>query len=35
MIVHDEQIKALGEFKVKIKIHSGVEAEIKLNVVSE
>ncbi len=35
MIVHDEQIKALGEFKVKIKIHGGVEAEIKLNVVSE
>ncbi|MEQ8204450.1 MAG: 50S ribosomal protein L9 [Smithellaceae bacterium] len=35
MIVHDEQIKSLGEFKVKIKIHSGVEAEIKLNVVGE
>ncbi|NTW06687.1 MAG: 50S ribosomal protein L9 [Syntrophaceae bacterium] len=35
MIVHDEQIKALGEFKVKIKIHSGVEAEIKINVVGE
>ncbi|HNS56831.1 MAG TPA: 50S ribosomal protein L9 [Smithellaceae bacterium] len=35
MIIHDEQIKSLGEFKVKIKIHSGVEAEIKLNVVGE
>jgi large subunit ribosomal protein L9 len=35
MIVHEEQIKALGEFKVRIKIHSGVEAEIKLNVVGE
>ena len=35
MIVHDEQIKSLGEFKVKVKIHSGVEAEIKLNVVGE
>jgi large subunit ribosomal protein L9 len=35
MIVHDEQIKSLGEFKVKIKIHSGVEAEIKLSVVGE
>ncbi|MEN6374323.1 MAG: 50S ribosomal protein L9 [Smithella sp.] len=35
MIVHDEQIKSLGEFKVKIKIHSGVEAEIKINVVGE
>jgi large subunit ribosomal protein L9 len=35
MIVHDEQIKSLGEFKVKIKIHSGVEAECKLNVVCE
>ena len=35
MIVHDEQIKSLGEFKVKIKLHGGVEAEIKLNVVGE
>jgi large subunit ribosomal protein L9 len=35
MIVHDEQIKSLGEFKIKIKIHSGIEAEIKLNVVGE
>jgi large subunit ribosomal protein L9 len=35
MIVHDEQIKSLGEFKVKIKIHIGIDAEIKLNVVGE
>ena len=35
MIVHDEQIKSLGEFKVKIKFHSGIEAELKLNVVGE
>ena len=35
MIVHDEQIKSLGEFKVKIKLHSGIEAELKLNVVGE
>jgi len=35
MIVHDEQIKSLGEFKVKIKIHSGIEAEIKLNVIGQ
>jgi len=35
MIIHDEQIKALGEFKVKIKLHGGIEAEIKLNVVGE
>jgi large subunit ribosomal protein L9 len=35
MIVHDEQIKSLGEFKIKIKIHSGIEAEVKLNVVGE
>ena len=34
-IVHDEQIKALGEFQVKIKLHGGIEAEIKLNVVGE
>lgn len=35
MIVHDEQIKSLGEFKVKIKLHSGIETEIKVNVVGE
>jgi large subunit ribosomal protein L9 len=35
MIVHDEQIKSLGEFKVKIRLHRGIEAEIKLNVVGE
>jgi large subunit ribosomal protein L9 len=35
MIVHDEQIKSLGECKVKIKLHSGIEAEIKLIVVGE
>ncbi|PKN68953.1 MAG: 50S ribosomal protein L9 [Deltaproteobacteria bacterium HGW-Deltaproteobacteria-12] len=35
MIVHDEQIKSLGEFKVKIKLHGGIEAEIKLNVIGE
>lgn len=35
MIVHDEQIKSLGEFKVKIKLTPGVEAELKLHVVGE
>lgn len=35
MIVHDEQIKSLGEFKVKIKLVTGVDTEIKLNVVGE
>jgi ribosomal protein L9 len=35
MIVHDEPIKSLGEFKVRIKLHSGVETEIKINVVGE
>lgn len=35
MIVHDEQIKSLGEFKVKIKLTVGVEAELKLHVVGE
>jgi len=35
MIVHEEQIKSLGEFTVKIKIASGVETEIKLNVIGE
>jgi large subunit ribosomal protein L9 len=35
MIIHDEQIKSLGEFKIKVKIHSGMEAEVKLNVIGE
>ena len=35
MIVHDEQIKSLGEFKVRIKLAAGVDAEIKVNVVGE
>ncbi len=35
MIIHDEQIKHLGEFKIKIKLHSGIEAELKLQVVGE
>lgn len=35
MIIHDEQIKHLGEFKIKIKLHSGVETELKLNVIGE
>ena len=35
MIIHDEQIKSLGEFKIKIKLLSGVDAEIKLIVVGE
>jgi len=35
MIVHDEQIKSLGEFKVRIKLHSGIETELKVNVVGE
>lgn len=35
MIIHDEQIKSLGEFEVKIKLGAGVEAKIKLNVVGE
>ncbi len=35
MIVHAEQIKSLGEFKVKIKLVTGVDTEIKLNVVGE
>ncbi|GAB6270833.1 MAG: 50S ribosomal protein L9 [Smithella sp.] len=35
MIVHDEQIKHLGDFKVRIKLHSGIETEIKVNVVGE
>ncbi|HPK53409.1 MAG TPA: 50S ribosomal protein L9 [Smithellaceae bacterium] len=35
MIVHDEQIKSLGEFKIKIKLYPGIDAELKLNVVGE
>lgn len=35
MIIHNEQIKSLGEFQVKIKLHSGIEAEIKLNVIGD
>ncbi len=35
MIVHNEQIKSLGEFKVKIKLVTGVDTEIKLNVIGE
>jgi ribosomal protein L9 len=35
MIVHDEQIKSLGEFKVKVKLLPGVETELKVNVVGE
>ncbi len=35
MIVHDEQIKSLGEFKVKIKLAVGIDAELKLHVVGE
>ena len=34
-IVHDEPIKSLGEFSVRIKLHPGVETEIKVNVVGE
>ena len=35
MIVHDEQIKSLGEFKVKIKLATGIDTEVKLNVIGE
>lgn len=35
MIVHDEQLKHLGEFKVKIKLATGIDAELKVNVVGE
>jgi large subunit ribosomal protein L9 len=35
MIIHDEQIKSLGEFKIKIKLLSGVDTELKLTVVGE
>jgi large subunit ribosomal protein L9 len=34
-ILLEEPIKALGEFPVKIKIHSGITAEIKVMVVSD
>jgi large subunit ribosomal protein L9 len=34
-IIIDEPIKALGEFPVKIKLHSGVTVEIKVIVVAE
>ncbi|MFO7570581.1 MAG: 50S ribosomal protein L9 [Smithellaceae bacterium] len=34
-IVLDEPIKSLGEFKFKIKLLTGVDAEVKLNVVGE
>ena len=35
MIIHDEQIKSLGEFKIKIKLLSGVDTEVKLIVIGE
>ena len=35
MMVHDEQIKHLGEFKVKIKLATGIDAELKVNVIGE
>jgi len=35
MIVHDEQIKSLGEFKVRIKLAAGVDTELKVTVVGE
>ncbi|HOX15539.1 MAG TPA: 50S ribosomal protein L9 [Smithellaceae bacterium] len=35
MIVHDEHIKSLGEFKVKIKLAAGIDTELKLNVIGE
>ncbi len=35
MIVHDEQIKSLGEFKIKIKLLAGVDTELKLIVIGE
>jgi len=35
MIIHDEQIKSLGEFKIKIRLLSGVDTELKLIVVDE
>jgi large subunit ribosomal protein L9 len=35
MIVHDEQIKSLGEFTIKVKVHHGVDAQLKLHVAGE
>ncbi|MBP7342778.1 MAG: 50S ribosomal protein L9 [Deltaproteobacteria bacterium] len=35
MIIHDEQIKSLGEFKVRVKLQAGVETEFTLHVVGE
>jgi large subunit ribosomal protein L9 len=35
MIIHDEQIKSLGEFKIKIRLLTGVDTELKLIVVGE
>ncbi len=35
LIAHDEQIKSLGEFKVKIKLAMGVDTELKVNVIGE
>jgi large subunit ribosomal protein L9 len=35
MIILDEHIKSLGEFKVKIKLTAGVETELKLTVTGE
>ncbi len=35
MIVHDEQIKSLGEFQVKIKLAAGVDAEVKISVIGD
>ncbi len=35
MIILDEHIKSLGEFKVKIKLTAGVETELKVNVTGE
>jgi large subunit ribosomal protein L9 len=34
-IIHDEQIKSLGEFKIKIRLLSGVDTEVKLIVIGE
>ncbi|HQL01054.1 MAG TPA: 50S ribosomal protein L9 [Smithellaceae bacterium] len=35
MIVHDEQIKSLGEFKIRVKLMPGMDTEVKLHVVGE
>jgi len=35
MIIFSEPIKSLGEFKVKVKLTSGVEAKLKVNVTGE